>query len=118
MECEECAEDVFLRILLHLWAVFLADFTRAHLARCAVAIFFRGAADIRLLFIETTFADLPAFSLTLAHRALWAAAMRARAAAESLPLPGPFLYVLPKAVSAALIPRSSFVIRSCSLFKR
>jgi len=52
----------------NLYAVFFADFTFAHLARCAAAILRRAAADIvRFLGIVTTFAFCPRF--TFAHRA-------------------------------------------------
>jgi len=65
----------------------LLAFTFAHLALCAAAIFLLVAAgSFRFALIGTTFADLPALSRTFAQRALWAAAMRARADADSLPL--------------------------------
>jgi len=62
--------------------------------------------------IGTTFA----VSRTLAQRFLWAAAIRARADADSFRVPVPFPYALPNAASAAPIPRSSLVRRSCSFF--
>ena len=99
-------------------AVFFPAFTRAHRALCAAAILLRAAAEsVRFLRIGTTFFSPPAFSRTFAQRALWAAEIRARAAAESLPLvPVCFPYALPNAASAAPIPRSSLVSRSCSSF--
>jgi hypothetical protein len=58
-----------------------ARFTFAHLARCAAAILRRADADIvrlsRFGAIETTFC-----ALTLAQRALWAAAIFLRAPAH------------------------------------
>jgi hypothetical protein len=66
--------------------------------------------------METIF-PLPPPAFTLAHLALWAAAILSRAAGDSLPLVRVCLpYAFPKAASAALIPRSSVVNRSCSIF--
>jgi hypothetical protein len=87
----------------------------AHRALCAAAIFLRAAAEsVRLPRLGTTFAD----PRTLAHRALWAAAIRARADTDSLLVALPLPYALPKAASAAPMPRSSLVMRSCSFFNR
>src|ERR1700686_3946747 len=95
------------------YAVFFAAFTFAQRALCAAAIFLRAAAEsVRLPRIGTTFA----LSRTFAQRALWAAAILARADADSFLVPIPFPYALPKAASAAPIPRSSLVNRSCSFF--
>ena len=97
----------------------LPTFTRAHRALCAAAIFLRADAEsVRLLRIGTILSDLPAFALTFAHRALWAAAIRARTDTDSLLVALPLPYDLPKAASAAPMPRSSLVIRSCSFFNR
>jgi hypothetical protein len=52
--------------------------------------------------------------LYFAQRAFWAAAIRDRADAESFLVPFP--YALPKAASAAPMPRSSVVNRFCSFF--
>jgi hypothetical protein len=94
-----------------------AAFAFAHRARCAAAIFFLAATDIfRFLGIVTTFVFLP-FALAFAHRAFWAAAILARPAAESLRVPPLRPYAAPKAESAALMPFSSRVKRSCSFFK-
>jgi hypothetical protein len=54
--------------------------------------------------------------LIFAQRALWAAAILARADVESFLVGALFAYVWPKAANAAVIPRSSLVKRSCSLF--
>jgi hypothetical protein len=94
-----------------------AAFAFAHRARYAAAIFFRAATDIiRLLGIATTFVLLP-FDLAFAHRAFCAAAILARPAADSLRVPSLRAYEAPKAESAALMPFSSRVKRSCSFFK-
>jgi hypothetical protein len=100
-------------VLHHLFAAFAF----AHRARCAAAILFRAATDIvRFLGIATTFVLLP-FALAFAHRAFWAAAILARPVAESLRVPPLRLYAAPKAESAALMPFSSRVKRSCSFFR-
>jgi hypothetical protein len=97
------------------YAVFCTAFTFAHLALCAAAIFLRAAAEsVRLRRTGAAFAVPRNF----AHRALWAAAILARAAADSFRVPVPFAYAWPKAASAAPIPRSSVVNRSCSFFSR
>ena len=94
-------------------AVFFPAFIFAHLARCAAAILLRAAGEsVGLPSKGTTFAA----SRTFAQRALWAAAILARADADSFRVLVPFLYVLPNAASAAPIPRSSLVNRSCSFF--
>jgi len=91
----------YYRVTPNSFAVFFAAFTRAHRALCAAAIFLRAAGErVRLRRIGTTFA----FSRTLAQRALWAEAIRARADAESFRLPVPFTYALPKAAGAAVMP--------------
>ena len=96
-------------------AVLFAAFTFAHRALCAAAIFLRATAEsVRFPRIGTTLAA----SRTFAQRALWAAAILARADLDSFRVPVPLLYVLPKAASAAPIPRSSLVNRSCSFFSR
>jgi hypothetical protein len=74
-------------------------------ALCAAANFLRETAEsLRLLRIGTILSALPAFALTFAQRAFWAAAIRARAAAESLRRPVPFTYALANAARAAPIP--------------
>src|ERR1700757_2109516 len=96
------------------YAVLFPAFTFAHRALCAAAIFLRAAAEsVRLPRTGAAFAVPRNF----AHRALWAAAIRARAAGDNLRVPIPFAYVLPKAPSAAVMPRSSSVRRSCSFFR-
>jgi hypothetical protein len=60
----------------------------------------------------TTFA----LSRNFAQRALWAAAIFARADADNFRVLVPFPYVLPNAASAAPIPRSSVANLSCSFF--
>lgn len=101
------------RVSVTRYAVFFAAFTFAHRALCAAAIFFRAATEsVRLPRIGTTFA----FPRTFAQRALWAAAILPRAAADSFLVLVAFPYALPKAASAAVIPRSSLVKRSCSFF--
>jgi len=61
--------------------------------------------------------DFLPFAFTLAHRALWAAAILALPAAEMLRRGAvPFLYAMPKAESAAVIALISLVKRACSLF--
>jgi hypothetical protein len=58
------------------------------------------------------------FAFTFAHRAFWAAAILALPAVDILPrVPFCFVYVAPKAESAAAIALTSFVKRSCSFFK-
>jgi len=57
------------------------------------------------------------FDRALAHRNLWAAAILARPAADILRVPPLLLYEAPKAESAALMPFSSRVKRSCSFFR-
>jgi hypothetical protein len=99
------------------YAVFFPAFTRAHLALCAAAIFLRAAAEtVRFPRIGNTFGCAALFSRTFAQRALCAAAILARAAADSFLVPVPLTYALPKAASAAPIPRSSVFNRSCSFF--
>jgi hypothetical protein len=96
-------------------AVFLPAFTLAHRALCAAAIFLRADAEsVRFRGIGTTFA----VSRTFAHRARWAAAILVRVDADSFLVPFPLLYAVPKAASAAPMPRSSLVNRSCSFFNR
>ena len=104
-----------LRCVLNSQAVFFPAFTLVHRAFCAAAFFLRAAAEsVRFPRIGTTFAAFRTF----AHRARWAAAIRARADLDSLPVPVPFLYVLPNAASAAPMRRSSLVNRSCSFLNR
>jgi hypothetical protein len=94
-----------------------AAFAFAHRARCAAAILFRAATDIlRFLRIATTL-DMFPFALAFAHRAFCAAAILARPAAESLRVLPLRLNAAPKAESAALMPFSSRVKRSCSFFR-
>ena len=84
-------------------AFFFVDFSLAHRALCAAAIFFRAAADMTRFFLETATTlclrlPFPLLSArTLAHRALCAAAIFARAAADNrlrplrgCPLEAPF----------------------------
>ena len=68
----------------------------AHLARCPAAIFALAPADMVLLpFRFPAAAEVADFwSLSLAQRALWAAAILARAAALNRPLPRPLRLVM------------------------
>jgi hypothetical protein len=92
-------------IPLSLYAGCFPVLTRAHLALCAAAIFRRAAAEsVRFRLIGTSLADLPASCRTFAQRALWAAAILARADADNLRVPVPLAYVLPNAASAAVMP--------------
>jgi hypothetical protein len=98
-------------------ADFFAAFTFAHRARCAEAILLRALADIiRFLGMVTTFAPLP-LALTLAQRALWAAAILALPAADIPPRRAvPYPYAAPKAESAAPTAFIFSLSRSCSFF--
>jgi len=101
--------------VLNSQAVFFPAFTFAHRALCAAAIFLRADAEsFRFPRIGTAFA----VSRTFAHRARWAAAILARADWDNIRVVVPLVYVFPNAASAAPMPRSSLVNRSCSLFNR
>jgi hypothetical protein len=83
-----------------------------------MAIFFRAAADIaRFGTLPAAFFCAPPSSRAFAQRAFCAAAIRARADADTFRVFVSVPYALPKAERAAPIPRSSFVNRSCSFFK-
>jgi len=95
----------------------------AHLARCAAAIFALAAADmVRFPFRVPLLADvLDFFPLIFAHRALWAAAILARADLNR-PLPRPVPLAFPtydpaNAARAALSPSNCLATRSRSDLK-
>ena len=96
---------------------FFAAFHLAHRALCADAIRLRAEADsVRFLgTVFTLFASL--LVRVFAHLVLWAAAIRARPAANILRVPVRFPYAAPNACSAAETPLISLVNRSCSFFK-
>lgn len=72
---------------------------------------------MRFLGIATTFFGRDPLLRAFAHRALCAAAILARPAADILRTPVRLPYAAPNAWSAALIPLSSLVRRSCSFLK-